>query len=251
LGTGAAKETRIRKLLVLTLVLYSVFTLGFSGNAALTPISPDSWDGWDKRLEGVGGILDTLYAWANLTRIADSPDPGDQIWTNLNGGGTAEVKYASYSQVFGYIPGVSGGSFVPLFTVEGNGYAPDVTMTSSGNSVPGKATMPLFRWGDGPRGSSLDPPLWTSCPSDNQDAVGHMVTWKITGNTSRSDNVLSNYVIAWEDLDFRGSTDKDYNDLVVEIHGAPPVPEPSTLMLFGSGLSGLLFLAKRNGPIKS
>lgn len=59
-----------------------------------------------------------------------------------------------------------------------------------------------------------------------------------------------NYVIGWEDLDFRGSTDKDYNDLVVEIHGAAPVPEASTLMLFGSGLSGLLFLARRKGLIK-
>jgi hypothetical protein len=159
----------MRKLLVLTLVLYSVFTLGFSGNAALTLINPNSWDGWDKRLEGVGGILDTLYGWANLTRIADSLYPGDQIWMNLNGGGTAEAKYAHYSQVFGYIPGgLAVAPFVPLFTVTGNGYAPGLTITPSGNSVPGKPTMPLFRWGDDSRGSSLDPPLWTSRPTDNR-----------------------------------------------------------------------------------
>lgn len=67
-------------------------------------------------------------------------------------------------------------SFVPLFMVTGNGYAPGLTITPSRDSVPGKATMPLFRWGDDSRGSSLDPPLWTSRPSDNQDGVDHMVT---------------------------------------------------------------------------
>ncbi len=243
----------MKKLCVLTGIVYSALGFAVWANAALTPIGPHSWDGDDKLLQS---ILDTLYGSGNLTRVDDSPYPGDQIWMNLTDGGTggiAQAKYAAYSQVFGYIPGVTGGSFVPLFTVQGSGYAADLTITLSGNSVPGKDTMPLLRWGDDPvhPSGSPDPPLWSSLQSDNADGVDHMLTWKITGNAGHPDNVIGNYVIAWEDLDFRGLTDKDYNDLVVEIHGAAPVPEASTLILFGSGLSGLLFIARKKRLIRS
>jgi len=73
-----------------------------------------------------------------------------------------------------------------------------------------------------------------------------MVPWQITGGPS-----AGNYVIAWEDLYALG--DQDYSDLVVEVSGVSPyapVPEASTLVLMGSGLSGLLFYARKRGLIK-
>jgi hypothetical protein len=237
-------------------VLCCVCALPLSGKAALTPVSPNSWDGWSKRLVGEGGILDILYGWDNLTRVDDRPLAGDQVWQNLNGGATVEAKYACFTQVFGYIPGATGGSFVELFTVTGQGLAGDLTVTPAlppgedEYTIPDPASMPIFRWADDPNGTNQAPGVWSSRETDNADGRDHMVTWKITGSDQEHQNNLGNYVVAWEDLDFRCSTDRDYNDLVVEVSGAAPVPEASTLMLFGSGLSGLLFFARKKRLIK-
>jgi len=51
----------------------------------------------------------------------------------------------------------------------------------------------------------------------------------------------STYWIGAEDLPFRLS-DKDYNDIVVKI---TPIPEPATLVMFGSGLLGLAGVVRR------
>lgn len=213
-------------------VVAGIAVLAFTGWAMgyyTTPINPAP--GLELDLLGTGGILDSLYGLANVQPIEDGPFPGDQIWLNLEGSATATAKYSAYDQTFGYIPGESGGTFVELFT-ETDGE----NLSGVVGTIPGSVSV--FRFGDDPSGA----PLRSSRESDNTSGNDHMVTWLITGGPS-----AGNYAIAWEDLDLG---DADYNDLVVEVSGVSPVPEASTLILFGSGLSGLLFYVRKRRLIK-
>jgi hypothetical protein len=191
-----------------------------------------------------GGILDLLYGLGNLTMASDS---ADAIWQNL-GTATATVqgKYAGYTEVFGYIPGASGGSFVPLFDVTQNGG----TNGPSGQFTVGQSGFD-FRFAIDPNGAGVDPGIWSSIAGENADQMDHMVTWLITGNAGHPGNEIGAYVIAFEDLPIP-SSDKDYNDLVVEVRGVRDavVPEPSALLLLGSGvvmLAGVGWRRRRRG----
>ena len=200
--------------------------------AATTGILP----GPETPLAAPGGILDQIYGLGNLLRIDDD---FDQIWFPANGSATAVAKFADFSEGVGYIPDLNGNnifddSFVPLFTVPGS--TDGIGLGGpSGTLNSGEVN---FIWALDPSGA----PQWTSRPSENSDGLDHMVTWLIVGNEDRPDNSVGNFVIAWEDL--AGGGDRDFNDIVVEADVAP-VPVPAAVWLFGSGLLGLIGIARR------
>ena len=52
------------------------------------------------------------------------------------------------------------------------------------------------------------------------------------------------YVLAWEDVKARNA-DFDFNDMVLMVESVQPVPVPAAVWLFGSGLLGLVGIARR------
>jgi hypothetical protein len=182
-------------------------------------------------LIGDGGILDSEFGLGNLLRIDDDLD---QFWatTGSEVTVTAVAKYAGFSQDFGFIN--ASNVFTSLL------YVPH--MTAQSNIFTAIDSGSPFRFGLDPSGS----PLLSSAPADNDYCTGlhcleqydHMVSWLITDGQYAGD-----YIIAWEDLQKLG--DRDYNDLVIRVSCASPVPVPATLWLFSAGLLSLATVVRR------
>jgi hypothetical protein len=200
--------------------------------AGFTFVSPTG--GFNDDEPSLTAILDSLYDLDNLMRIDDDVD---QIWQNLDGGATVKAKHAAHQHEVGYLDDTPGfDSLTPVLSS-----LDTVTI----GETPGQSDgLTLFRWAI--KDTTPNPDVvWSSRPSDNSDGLDHMVTFRITGNAGKPLNVVGNYVIAWEDLP-KNSSDKDYNDVVLEVGNVAPTPEPgSVVAIAGIALSGLVGWAWR------
>ena len=86
----------------------------------------------------------------------------------------------------------------------------------------------------------------------NGDGSDHMLAYQGTGDQVQlptfnpGEWTLNEYILAWEDL--RRSHpyyDGDFNDMVLMVESVQPVPVPAAVWLFGSGLLGLVGIARR------
>jgi hypothetical protein len=186
---------------------------------------------------GILGVLETVYGMENLVRIDDNID---QVFSSINGEATIVGHWAASSQTFGYIDlNDPSNSFVSLFLSYGSQY--NYVMNADAIDIPHLKDLAFA--------DKVDPydRLWSSLNSGNPFNSDQMVTWKIVGKAGgHSDNTMGNFIVGFEDLQFQDS-DKDFNDLVVELNGIhlsdkrpEDVPEPSLIYLFGAGI---LFLA--------
>ena len=73
----------------------------------------------------------------------------------------------------------------------------------------------------------------------NADNIDYMVSYAGTGANGLS---LGHWILAFEDTI---GGDRDFNDMVIMVESIQPIPEPTTMLLFGTGLLGLAAVARR------
>lgn len=152
----------------------------------------------------------------------------DQIWTDGVIDVEARARYAAYSQQFGFD---RGSGYEYLFDVSGYGTA-----------VSGEAAIDLtgdtWHWG---RRDSDGSNAWYSHTALNRDDLDHMVTYRIHGLEREG----ATWMLFWEDLPGTPcmGSDRDFNDLAVEVHATP---EPVTLMMLFAG--GLVLIRRTSRP---
>jgi hypothetical protein len=209
-------------------------------------------------------IMDKLYGAGNYARVADYGSTGgaaglanplgvgglDQQWYNTQGlTFDVTVKYAGNANTVGYY-NLGGGGFVAAAAITGNGF------WTAGGSVyingSNAANANTFTITTGQTGSPFELGLKTTGSSTayyssnptssvtgstapSNAGEDHMVTFELGSTVGGVFTGNGTFVIAWEDVAF-GSSDKDYNDAVLQFTVA--TPEPSTLAIAGIGALG-------------
>jgi hypothetical protein len=166
----------------------------------------------------------------------------DKVWHDGFTDAFAKVRFARDQQSIGYWEGTSGGEYTKLFDIQGQGY--DVTGGMQLQDMTGKT----WRWGRSRgRGGTH-----SSMPSENADDLDHMVTYKVDGLANSRGYTV--WLLFWEDLNFNPqpdtlTSDRDINDLVIELRAIGQVPEPAVGALVIAGLAGLHCVGRRRRKV--
>ena len=202
-------------------------------------------------------------------------DANDSYWSIEGSGGSiatfiVEIAGQASTNTLGIYDATDSTNFVQLFSgadtagsqvrvsilADGSVF---VNGADSGNDF---ASINLFGYY---LGSASDSPTYFSDTGLNPDGGDHMFAYAGKGDTIQISPYApgvwpdDSYILAWEDLPVAPSNglsnscsgdcitygDGDYNDLVLYVESVQPVPVPAAVWLFGSGLLGLVGIARR------
>jgi hypothetical protein len=206
------------------------------------------------------GIFDnmTVGGGSSVNAATDClPDNSDSIWSITGSGlsGTTmiiEIAGQAGTNTFGVYDAANNSNSVQLF--DGAASGGDQTVMSI--KLDGSVWVNLVDTGVNFAGNSFGYYLGTvngtfySDTSLNGDTADHMLAYQGTGDTIQLPNIApgtwtaNEYALAWEDLP-ASAADFDYNDMVLMVESVEPVPVPAAVWLFGSGLLGLIGMARR------
>jgi len=240
--------------MILAIAVVFFFTCG---SAMATYINPDG-GGSEISLQTVlnnitvGGDSDVDAADADNDAISDD---FDSYWKQTGSGGSSAtmiIELAGYKNdtTMGIYDGVN---TVQLFSgAQGAGDQAHLSIKSDGRVFVNLAYT-------GVDFDSNHFGFYITTPNDtfysdtalNEDNFDHMVAFQ--GNDTQDVKLHpdlnaglwtdNEFILAFEDK--LGGGDKDYQDLVLMVESVEPVPEPTTLILFGSGLLGLCAYARK------
>ena len=169
-----------------------------------------------------------------VTRVEDA---ADESWAGRSLSARAVAASSGRRKTAGYFGASAGGEVRKL--VEGAGRQFHVTGAAE-SAVAAEGAL-VFAKGRGKRAKTF-----SSIASSNRDGMDHLVTYEVKGASGQQASV---YLLCWEDR-FAGRSDRDYNDLVVEVQAAEamsrdPMSQPLLIPLppaAWTGLAGLLSL---------
>lgn len=175
-----------------------------------------------------------------VTRLDDDGARGDELWTGRVVSAKAVASFGRKARTASYFGGNTGGQVTKLFETTGKRF--DVSGETAGETtLDGSLTV-----GRGRKAGRV----FSSVAASNRDGIDHLVSYEVK-NAGAAGEATNTYLLCWEDK-FARRSDRDYNDMVVEVKtasgaaaAAAALTEPLLIPLpagLWSGLGGLLGL---------
>jgi hypothetical protein len=207
--------------------------------------SPDQYD--EPNLIGVNpypfnlspSVLETLYGESNLRRVDDSQDIAFRhTGTAATVKAVARFNNPSLQERLRYFSPDTGLSRVVLEFDR----VPPGFQFPVGYDLPTRLDGLIPLADSGPVFEIGLSSLQRSNPVHNTFGQDMMVTFEIVGNAGHPNNQMGNYVVGWE---YFPQNDLDYQDVVYEISDAAPLPEPAFGLTAGLAITCLSCVRRR------
>ncbi len=226
------------------------------------------------------GELQTAFTGANSTINVNTEETGSEVFAFQTSGATASyianVSYTASSLQFGLYDTTNTSSTLELFdsvnqTVGSNtqiyinlmamdltsytmagGYSEIDTATFSNNAFGFYLTT---MYGTYYSESDLNATGTADLDGDGVNDNDHFLTYEGNGDVVTwpglpGVNDYAHWYIAAEGTPINANSD-DFTDFIVQMESVQPVPEPATMLLFGTGLAGLAGLRRKKSQKKA